>query len=141
MLFWLNENVGFRPAFSHHGMIDQVRHCSFDLTETIIWNSLLALAWHNPNSFVLCTCLMKGLFLVYRLEEDGSLLKEGAVRLSFGALRACSYKTKTEARQQGSASILFKGFIMVFVIVFVDSLALLGIAITDVNFYSPAYQL
>ena len=73
---------------------------------------------------------MKGLFLVYRLEEDGSLLKEGAVRLLLGALRACSYKTKTEARQQGSASILFKGFIMVFVIVFVDSLALLGIAIT-----------
>ena len=75
---------------------------------------------------------MKDLFLVYRLEEDGSLLKEGAVRLSFGALRACSYKTKTEARQQGSASILFKGFIMVFVIVFVfvDSLASLGIAIT-----------
>ncbi len=86
---------------------------------------------------------MKGLFLVFRLEEDGSLLKEGAVRLSFGALRACSYKTITEARQQGSASILFKGFIMVFVIVFVfvDSLASLGIAITDVNFYSSACQL
>ena len=78
-------------------MIDQVRHCSFDLTETIIWNSLLALAWHNPNSFVLCTCLMKGLFLVYRLEEDGSLLKEGAVRLLQWALRACSYKTEAEA--------------------------------------------
>ena len=78
-------------------MIDQVRHCSFDLTETIIWNSLSALAWHNPNSFVLCTFLMKGLFLVYRLEEDGSLLKEGVVRLSLRALRACSYKTEAEA--------------------------------------------
>ena len=97
MLFWLNENVGFHPAFSHHGMIDQVRHCSFDLTETIIWNSLLALAWHNPNSFVLCTFLMKGLFLVYRLEEDDSLQEEGDVTLSLWALRTCSYKTEAEA--------------------------------------------
>ena len=41
--------------------------------------------------------LRKGLFLVYRLEEDGSLLKEGVVRLSLGALRACSYKNEAEA--------------------------------------------
>ena len=34
---------------------------------------------------------------VYRLAEDGSLLKEGGVRLSVWALRACSYKTKAEA--------------------------------------------
>ena len=87
--------------------------------------------------------LGKGLFPVYRLEEAVGLLKEGGVRFLGGALRACSYKTKTEARQQGYASILFKGFIMVFVIVFVfvDSLASLGIAITDVNFYSSACQL
>ena len=33
---------------------------------------------------------------VYRLEEDGGLLKEGGVGLQVGALRACSYKTKAE---------------------------------------------
>ena len=52
---------------------------------------------------------------VYRLEEDGSVLKEGAVRLSFLVLRACSYKTKAEAWQQGFAHILFKGWMSVFV--------------------------
>ena len=39
---------------------------------------------------------LKGFIFVYRLAEDGSLLKEGAVRLSVWALRACSYKTKVE---------------------------------------------
>ena len=34
-----------------------------------------------------------GLFPVYRLEETDSLLKEGGVWDSAGALRACSYKT------------------------------------------------
>ena len=34
---------------------------------------------------------------VYRLGEDGDLLKEGAVMLLFWALRARSYKTKAEA--------------------------------------------
>ena len=34
---------------------------------------------------------------VYRLGEDGDLLKEGAVRLSAWALRARSYKTRAEA--------------------------------------------
>ena len=35
-----------------------------------------------------------GLFPVYRLEEAEGLLKEGGVRFSGGALRACSYKTQ-----------------------------------------------
>ena len=35
-----------------------------------------------------------GLFPVYRLEEADSLLKEGGVWVSGGALRACSYKTQ-----------------------------------------------
>ncbi|MCI6250195.1 MAG: hypothetical protein MR641_03070 [Bacteroidales bacterium] len=35
-----------------------------------------------------------GLFPVYRLEEADSLLKEGGVRFSGGALRACSYTTQ-----------------------------------------------
>ena len=39
----------------------------------------------------------QSLFHVYRLEEDVSLLKEGGGRLSVWTLRACSYKTKTEA--------------------------------------------
>ena len=56
-----------------------------------------------------------GLFPVYRLEEDGSVLKEGGVRLTVLALRACSYKTKAEAWQQGFAHILFKGWMSVFV--------------------------
>ena len=34
-----------------------------------------------------------GLFPVYRLDEADSLLKEGGVWDSAGALRACSYKT------------------------------------------------
>ena len=36
-------------------------------------------------------------FLVYRLDEYGSLLQEGGVGLSVWALRAGSYKTKAEA--------------------------------------------
>ena len=58
---------------------------------------------------------MEGLSSVYRLEEDVGLLQEGAVRISFLVLRACSYKTKTEGRHQGNAPILFKGWISVFV--------------------------
>ena len=38
-----------------------------------------------------------GLYHVYGLEEDGSLLQEGGVRLSVWALRARSYKTRAEA--------------------------------------------
>ena len=57
---------------------------------------------------------MDGLSSVYRLEEDVGLLQEGGVRLSLSVLRACSYKTKAEAWQQGFAHILFKGFISVF---------------------------
>ena len=37
------------------------------------------------------------------------VLKEGAVRLSFLALRACSYKTKAEAWQQGNAPYSSRG--------------------------------
>ena len=52
---------------------------------------------------------MEGLFPVYRLEEDGYLLKEGAVTLSLLVLRACSYKTKAEAWQQGFAPSSSRG--------------------------------
>ena len=38
-----------------------------------------------------------GLYHVYRLEEDDSLLQEGGVRLPVWALRARSYKTRAEA--------------------------------------------
>ncbi|MGM9713661.1 MAG: hypothetical protein ACI3Y5_06025, partial [Prevotella sp.] len=62
--------------------------------------------------------LTKGLLFVYRLEENGGLLQEGgggAFRL--GALRACSYKTKPKDPTPGALPpIIFKGFIMVFVI-------------------------
>ena len=43
------------------------------------------------------------------------VLKEGGVRLSFRAIRACSYKTEAEGRHQGNAPILFKGWMSVFV--------------------------
>ena len=56
-----------------------------------------------------------GLFPVYRLEEADSLLKEGGVWGSDGALRARSYKTHPKPKHQGEAPRLFKGFIMVFV--------------------------
>ena len=42
-------------------------------------------------------------------------LEEGGVRISFLVLRACSYKTKAKAWQQGNAHILFKGWMSVFV--------------------------
>ena len=38
----------------------------------------------------------KGFISVYRLGEDGDLLKEGDDMLSVWALRARSYKTKAE---------------------------------------------
>ena len=47
--------------------------------------------------WLLITKLEKVYFHVYRLEEDGGLLKEGAVTLSLLVLRACSYKTKAKA--------------------------------------------
>ena len=51
----------------------------------------------------------KGLFPVYRLEEDVGLLQEGAVRLSLSVLRACSYKAKAEAWHQGNAPYSSRG--------------------------------
>ena len=48
-------------------------------------------------------------FHVYRLEEDGNLMKEGCVRLSLLVLRACSYKTNAEAWQQGNAPYSSRG--------------------------------
>ena len=56
-----------------------------------------------------------GLFPVYRLEEADSLLKEGGVWGSDGALRARSYKTHPKPKLQGEAPRLFKGVILVFV--------------------------
>ena len=63
------------------------------------------------NVSILANCLSS----VYRLEEDCNLMKEGCVRLTVQALRACSYKTEAEAWQQGFAPILFKGWMSVFV--------------------------
>ena len=57
-----------------------------------------------------------GLFSVYRLEVANSLLKEGGVWVSGGALRAGSYKTHPKPKHQGEAPRLFKGFILVFVL-------------------------
>ena len=57
----------------------------------------------------------KWFFPVYRLEEADSLLKEGGVWGSDGALRARSYKTHPKPKHQGEAPRLFKGFFGVFV--------------------------
>ena len=51
--------------------------------------------------------------MVYRLEEDVSLLQEGGGRLSVWTLRAYSYKTKAEADTRALPHILFKGLIPV----------------------------
>ena len=52
---------------------------------------------------------------VYRLEESGSLLKEGTGDAFGWALRACSYKTKTEASQQRRSRHTLQGVFLVFV--------------------------
>ena len=51
---------------------------------------------------------------VYRLEENGSLLKEGTGDAFGWALRACSYKTNTEAAQPPYSSRGFLGFCLSF---------------------------
>ena len=50
---------------------------------------------------------------VYRLEENGSLLKEGTGDAVGWALRACSYKTKTEALQQRRSRHTLQGVFLV----------------------------
>ena len=52
---------------------------------------------------------------VYRLEENGSLLKEGTGDAVGWTLRACSYKTKTEASQQRRSRHTLQGVFLVFV--------------------------
>ena len=52
---------------------------------------------------------------VYRLEENGSLLKEGTGDAAGWALRACSYKTKTEASQQRRSRHTLQGVFLIFV--------------------------
>ena len=54
---------------------------------------------------------------VYRLEENGSLLKEGTGDAVGWALRACSYKTKTKASQQRRSRHTLQGVFLVFVFV------------------------
>ena len=50
-----------------------------------------------------------GLFPVYCLEEADSLLKEGGVWVSGGALRTCSYKTHPKPKHQGEAPASSRG--------------------------------
>ena len=50
---------------------------------------------------------------VYRLEENGSLLKEGTGDAVGWSLRACSYKTKTEASQQRRSRHTLQGVFLV----------------------------
>ena len=50
---------------------------------------------------------------VYRLEENGSLLKEGTGDAVGWALRACSYKTKTGASQQRRSHHTLQGVFLV----------------------------
>ena len=50
---------------------------------------------------------------VYRLEENGDLLKEGTGDAVGWALRACSYKTKTEASQRRRSRDTLQGVFLV----------------------------
>ena len=50
---------------------------------------------------------------VYRLEENGSLLKEGTGDAVGWSLRACSYKTKTEASLQRRSRHTLQGVFLV----------------------------
>ena len=61
---------------------------------------------------------------VYRLEENGSLLKEGTGDAVGWALRACSYKTKTEASQQRRSRHTLQGVFLVLCPFFFLSLCL-----------------
>ena len=56
----------------------------------------LSSGWY-PTTGRTATCKAKRFISVYRLGEDGDLLKEGGGMLLVWALRACSYKTKAEA--------------------------------------------
>ena len=56
----------------------------------------LSCGWY-PTTGMTATCKAKRFIPVYRLGEDGDLLKEGDGRLSVWALRARSYKTRAEA--------------------------------------------
>ena len=60
----------------------------------------LSCGWY-PTSGMPATCKAKRFIPVYRLGEDGGLLKEGDGMLSVWALRARSYKTKAEAWAPG----------------------------------------
>ena len=71
--------------------------------------------WY-PTTGMTATCKAKRFFLVYRLGEDGDLLKEGDGRLSVWALRARSYKTRAEACHQGIAHYPLQGVYLVFVL-------------------------
>ena len=56
----------------------------------------LSCGWY-PTTGKTATCKAKWFFPVYRLGEDGDLLKEGGGMLLVWALRARSYKTRAEA--------------------------------------------
>ena len=56
----------------------------------------LSSGWY-PTTGRTATCKAKRFIPVYRLGEDGDLLKEGDGMLSVWALRARSYKTRAEA--------------------------------------------
>ena len=66
------------------------------------------------------TCKAKRFIPVYRLGEDGDLLKEGGGMLLVWALRARSYKTKAEACHQGNALHPPQGVYLVFVLLKTD---------------------
>ena len=57
----------------------------------------------------IATCKAKRFIPVYRLGEDGDLLKEGDGMLLVWALRACSYKTKAEDWAAGHRLHLYQG--------------------------------
>ena len=74
----------------------------------------------SVDDILLRACLpharQKGLFLFIALARMVTFCKEGGGMLSVWALRACSYKTKAEAYQQGIALHPLQGVYLVFVL-------------------------
>ena len=69
---------------------------SYIYRKAINKNKHLSSGWY-PTTGKTSTCKAKWFIPVYRLGEDGDLLKEGGGMLSVWAIRARSYKTRAEA--------------------------------------------
>ena len=86
----------YLPSVEPH-VASNVRYIAFSLRTNVTTQVKVVRSCHKNAEQDRLYLLQEMFFSVYRLEEDVSLLKEGGVRISVWALRACSYKTKAEA--------------------------------------------